>query len=335
MAFTVRLHLRRASACRWTAPTLDRLELPLMTPHNQDRMRHRVHRLGRRPRRRHHRHLGGRPRAHHPGARRLGDRAVRAGPARARLPAARPRGRRAACGPATPRRPSTWPGWPGCTPAGVICEIVNDDGTHEARRRSCATFADEHGLTLISIDDLIAYRRRTRTRSSGSPRPGCRPRTASSARSATASTHRRRRARRAGARRHRRRRRDVLVRVHSECLTGDVFGSLRCDCGPQLDEALRADRRRGPRRRALPARPRGPRHRPGAQAAGLPAAGRRPRHRRRQPRPRAAGRRPRTTAPARRSCATSACVGAAADQQPRQASPASRATASRSPSGCR
>ena len=65
------------------------------------------------------------------------------------------------------------------------------------------------------------------------------------------------------------------MRVHSECLTGDVFGSLRCDCGPQLRRRARGSRRRGPRRRALHARARGPGHRPAAQAAGLPAAGRR------------------------------------------------------------
>ena len=86
---------------------------------------------------------------------------------------------------------------------------------------------------------------------------------------------------------------DVLVRLHSECLTGDVLGSLRCDCGPQLDAALRTVADAGPRRRRLPARPRGPGHRAAAQARGLPAAGRRPRHRRRQPRPRAARRRAR------------------------------------------
>ena len=49
----------------------------------------------------------------------------------------------------------------------------------------------------------------------------------------------------------------MLVRVHSECLTGDVFGSLRCDCGPQLQAAMASGRHRGPRRGALRARPRG------------------------------------------------------------------------------
>ena len=85
----------------------------------------------------------------------------------------------------------------------------------------------------------------------------------------------------------------VLVRVHSECLTGDVFGSMRCDCGVQLDLAARAHRGGGPRRRALPARPRGPRHRPRPQAARVHAAGRGPRHRRGQRRARLPGRLPR------------------------------------------
>ena len=98
------------------------------------------------------------------------------------------------------------------------------------------------------------------------------------------------------------------MRVHSECLTGDVFGSLRCDCGPQLEAALRRGRRRGPRRRALPARARGPRHRPGAQAAGLPAAGRRRRHRRRATSSSGCPPTRATTAPARRSSPTSACA---------------------------
>ena len=59
---------------------------------------------------------------------------------------------------------------------------------------------------------------------------------------------------------------DVLVRVHSECLTGDVFHSLRCDCGEQLESALAMIEREGARRAALP-RPGGPRDRPAEQAA--------------------------------------------------------------------
>lgn len=125
-------------------------------------------------------------------------------------------------------------------PAGVICEIVSQkDVGSMARTDELRVFADEHDLALISIADLIAWRRR----------------------------HEKHVVRLADARiptRHGAFRavgytsiyddvehvalvlgditendgHDVLVRVHSECLTGDVFGSLRCDCGPQLDAAM-------------------------------------------------------------------------------------------------
>jgi 3,4-dihydroxy 2-butanone 4-phosphate synthase / GTP cyclohydrolase II len=133
----------------------------------------------------------------------------------------------------------------GLTPAGVLAEVVNDDGTM-TRLPGLRAFADEHGLALISIAQLIEYRRYTErmvTRviqttvpnsygewqvvgylnsmdgtehmalvlgepgspgEDGSPAP------------------------------------DVLVRMHSECLTGDVFGSQRCDCGTQLNAAMAA-----------------------------------------------------------------------------------------------
>ena len=130
----------------------------------------------------------------------------------------------------------------GLTPAGVICEIVSQkDEGDMAHAEELRGFADEHGLSMISIADLIAWRRRNEKHVvrvadariptahgtfraigytsvyddaehvalvlgdiSGTSHPG----------------------------------EDVLVRVHSECLTGDVFGSLRCDCGPQLDAAM-------------------------------------------------------------------------------------------------
>ena len=124
----------------------------------------------------------------------------------------------------------------GKLPAAVICEIMNEDGSM-ARLDRLEPFAREHGLKIISIADLIAYRMRNErlvqrvaspdlpTRSGnwrihafyyeledlthvamvlGDPQPD----------------------------------EPVLVRVHSQCLTGDVFGSTRCDCGPQLHEAM-------------------------------------------------------------------------------------------------
>ena len=107
-----------------------------------------------------------------------------------------------------------------------------------------------------------------------------------------------------------------LVRPHSECLTGDVFGSQRCDCGPQLREAVEriADGRRLP---ALPA-PGGPRHRPLRQARRLRAAGRGPGHLRGQPGARP--RRGRARLHRRRADAARAGRdrGRAAEQQPGQ-----------------
>jgi 3,4-dihydroxy 2-butanone 4-phosphate synthase/GTP cyclohydrolase II len=124
----------------------------------------------------------------------------------------------------------------GKLPAAVICEVMNEDGSM-ARRDKLEAFAKEHGLEMISIADLIAYRMRNerivhRVASPelptangdwrihafhyeledlthvalvlGDPQPD----------------------------------EPVLVRVHSECLTGDVFGSTRCDCGPQLHLAM-------------------------------------------------------------------------------------------------
>jgi len=133
----------------------------------------------------------------------------------------------------------------GLTPAGVICEIMNDDGTM-ARMPELEAFSRKHGIRICSVADVILHRRRTETLieravsrvklpslwgefevmcyeshvdplphlaltkgltydDAGVPQPIEEP---------------------------------VLVRVHSECLTGDILGSLRCDCGPQLHAAL-------------------------------------------------------------------------------------------------
>jgi 3,4-dihydroxy 2-butanone 4-phosphate synthase/GTP cyclohydrolase II len=124
----------------------------------------------------------------------------------------------------------------GLRPAAVLCEMVNDDGTM-MRLPDLEKFAAEHGLALISIADLVAHRRRTEqqverevetripTRHGVFRAVGYRAEVDGVEHVALVygdlSDGR-----------------DVLVRVHSECLTGDVFGSLRCDCGPQLDAAL-------------------------------------------------------------------------------------------------
>lgn len=125
----------------------------------------------------------------------------------------------------------------GLRPAGVICEIMNHDGTM-ARIRELTSYARRHRLLMITVADLIAYRMRTESIVNhvgsaklpteygdfclhafesqldsqthvvlvhGDISDGC----------------------------------DILVRIHSQCLTGDAFGSVRCDCGAQLDKALR------------------------------------------------------------------------------------------------
>ncbi len=126
----------------------------------------------------------------------------------------------------------------GLTPAGVICEIVHDDGSM-MRARALREFADEHGLLMISIADLVAYRRRTERsieRAAETVVPtGHGPFRAVGYRSLLDSVEHV-----AFVRGDLGDGEDVLVRVHSECLTGDVFGSLRCDCGPQLDAAMAA-----------------------------------------------------------------------------------------------
>jgi len=124
----------------------------------------------------------------------------------------------------------------GCYPAGVLAEVVNDDGSM-ARLPSLERFAADHGLQVISIADLIRYRRHREklVRRVSEARIPTRHGdfTAYVFASLLDGVEHMAfvRGEVAGAT-------DVLVRVHSECLTGDVFGSLRCDCGVQLDLAL-------------------------------------------------------------------------------------------------
>ena len=124
----------------------------------------------------------------------------------------------------------------GLTDAGVICEIMNEDGSM-ARVPELTKFARKHGLLMITIADLIRYRMRTETLVK---------RVASST-LATAQgpfqihayeSQIDRQIHVALVRGELGDGRDTLVRVHSRCLTGDVFHSTRCDCGPQLDAAL-------------------------------------------------------------------------------------------------
>jgi 3,4-dihydroxy 2-butanone 4-phosphate synthase / GTP cyclohydrolase II len=124
----------------------------------------------------------------------------------------------------------------GLSPAGVLCEIVNDDGTM-ARLPDLVRFAARHGLKVISIADLIEYRRRReqlvrKVAEARIPTIYGEFDTVGYESLVDGRVHVAMVLGDVGDGR------DILVRVHSECLTGDVFQSLRCDCGTQLDDAL-------------------------------------------------------------------------------------------------
>jgi 3,4-dihydroxy 2-butanone 4-phosphate synthase/GTP cyclohydrolase II len=126
----------------------------------------------------------------------------------------------------------------GLTPAGGISELVNDDGTMK-RGRELRGFADEHDLALISIADLIRYRRRherqvARVAETRLPLERGAFRAVGYRNLVDGSEHM------ALVLGSVDQGDDVLVRMHSECLTGDVFGSRRCDCGAQLQQAIDA-----------------------------------------------------------------------------------------------
>ena len=131
----------------------------------------------------------------------------------------------------------------GLRPAGALCEIVSARNPVEmARAEELREFADEHGLAMISIAELISYldRRRpsvTRVATARVPLPAGQ---FTAVGFASDTDQREHVAFVVGDLSTLGDGEDVLVRVHSECLTGDVFGSLRCDCGPQLDAALTA-----------------------------------------------------------------------------------------------
>ncbi|MEY2425965.1 MAG: 3,4-dihydroxy 2-butanone 4-phosphate synthase / cyclohydrolase, partial [Actinomycetota bacterium] len=125
----------------------------------------------------------------------------------------------------------------GLYPAGILCEIVSEDKSDMARLPELEKFCDEHGLLLISIADLIRYRRQSeklvrRIAEARIPTEWGEFTCYSYKSLVDGEEHL---AFVAGAPQGAD---NVLVRVHSECLTGDVFGSLRCDCGPQLAGAL-------------------------------------------------------------------------------------------------
>jgi 3,4-dihydroxy 2-butanone 4-phosphate synthase / GTP cyclohydrolase II len=131
----------------------------------------------------------------------------------------------------------------GLNPAGVICEVMNDDGTM-ARVGDLVGYCERHGLKMITVADLIAYRRKhdklvervvtTRLPTAFGEFNVVGYRSLVDDKHHVAMV----KGEVAGCE-------DVLVRVHSECLTGDVFHSLRCDCGEQLESALGMIEREG------------------------------------------------------------------------------------------
>ncbi|MBV9666052.1 MAG: bifunctional 3,4-dihydroxy-2-butanone-4-phosphate synthase/GTP cyclohydrolase II, partial [Actinobacteria bacterium] len=126
----------------------------------------------------------------------------------------------------------------GLYPAGVLCEIVNEDKTEMARQPELKVFAAKHGLHMLSIADLVRYRRQKeklvkRIAEARIPTPHGEFTCYAYESVLDGETHL------AFVKGAVQGEDNVLVRVHSECLTGDVFGSLRCDCGPQLDAAMR------------------------------------------------------------------------------------------------
>ncbi len=207
-------------------------------------LRHRLHRLHRGAPGRHHRHQRQGPGPHHPhrGARTA-------------------RGPRTWPGPATSSRCAPGEGGvlvragqtegsvdlarlAGLRPAGVICEVMNDDGTMARmpeleKLAAGARAAHRLGGRPHRLPDAEGHAGPARA-----PRRRCPPPTGSSGRSPTRTTWTPtstwRWSRGAGSENE-----PVLVRVHSKCLTGDVFGSARCDCGPQLHAALRQIERAG------------------------------------------------------------------------------------------
>lgn len=130
----------------------------------------------------------------------------------------------------------------GFKPAGVICEIMKDDGTM-ARFPDLEAFAEKWGLKIITIKDLIAYRLRReclvkREAETEIPTPYGKFKLIAYSNLIDSATH-------LALVMGEIDETPILVRVHSECLTGDVFASLRCDCGPQLKKAMELISREG------------------------------------------------------------------------------------------
>jgi 3,4-dihydroxy 2-butanone 4-phosphate synthase/GTP cyclohydrolase II len=125
----------------------------------------------------------------------------------------------------------------GMKPAGVICEIMDEDGTM-ARMPSLEKFSEKHGVGICTIADLIEYRMRMESFVHRAAETHIPTLAAGEFRAIVYENDVDNLLHIAMVKGEIDPEKPVLVRVHSECLTGDIFGSLRCDCGPQLHKAM-------------------------------------------------------------------------------------------------
>jgi 3,4-dihydroxy 2-butanone 4-phosphate synthase/GTP cyclohydrolase II len=131
----------------------------------------------------------------------------------------------------------------GLAPAGVICEVMNHDGTM-ARTPDLIAFAERHGLRVVTIADIIRYRHRTEALIERVGEADL-PTKFGHFRAIAFEDVLRRNSHLALVKGEVDDGEPVLCRMHSECLTGDVLGSLRCDCGDQLEAAMEQIEREG------------------------------------------------------------------------------------------
>ena len=125
----------------------------------------------------------------------------------------------------------------GMKPAGVICEIMDDDGTM-ARMPSLEKFSEKHGIGICTIAELIEYRMRMESFVRRAAETVIPTTVAGDFRAVVYENDVDNLLHIAMVKGEIDSEKPVLVRVHSECLTGDIFGSMRCDCGPQLNKAM-------------------------------------------------------------------------------------------------
>jgi 3,4-dihydroxy 2-butanone 4-phosphate synthase/GTP cyclohydrolase II len=126
----------------------------------------------------------------------------------------------------------------GLTPAGAICEILDEDGTM-ARMPALKKFSEKHGIGICTIKDLIEYRMRTESFVHRAAETVIPTSVAGEFKAIVYENDVDQLLHIALVKGEIDPAKAVLVRVHSECLTGDIFGSLRCDCGPQLQRAMK------------------------------------------------------------------------------------------------